>query len=300
MLNCSRHSNIKKIKEYFLSLLFFCVTCFSLFVTVGIVFLLFKESLPFFRAVPLNDFLFGKKWSPLFANGHYGVLPLLSATLVVASVSLVVAIPIGTLLAIYLSEFASHRFRELFKPFLELLGGIPTVVYGYFALTFVTPALQKVFTSLPSLSLLSAGFVMGIMVIPYITSLSEDAMRVVPFGWREASYALGATSFQTACRVVYPAAFSGIFSSYVLAASRVLGETMIVSIAAGLEAKMVFNPMQSGQTMTAYIVQIVGGDVPYDGFAFRAIFAVGLSLFAMTLIFNLLGQWIKRSFRYVN
>ncbi|CUT17836.1 MULTISPECIES: phosphate ABC transporter permease subunit PstC [Candidatus Ichthyocystis] len=292
-------SNFKIIKERIVVLILFCVAFFSILVTVGIVFLLLKESLLFFKVIPVTDFLFGTKWSPLFSNGHYGVLPLLSATLIAVFVSLFFAIPSGTLIAIYLSEFSSPLLREIVKPILELLGGVPTVAYGYFALTFVTPIFQKILPSLPGFNLLSAGLVMGLMIIPYITSLSEDAMRVVPYGWREASYALGATRFQTACRVVYPSAFSGIFSGYILAISRVLGETMIVSIAAGAEARMVFHPFQPGQTMTAYIVQIVAGDVPYEGFAFRTVFVVGLLLFIITLIFNLLGQWIRKRFRCV-
>ena len=265
--------------------------------TAGIVFILLTESFAFFRHVPLRDFLTDTQWTPLFADAHYGILPLLSGTLVSSGIALLVAIPMGTIIAIYLSEFAPFSLREIAKPFLELLGGIPTIVYGYFALLFVTPLLQAIFPALPGFNLLAAGLVMGIMIIPYVSSLSEDAMRAVPMSLREGSYAMGATRFQTAVRVVAPAATSGIAAAYILGVSRAVGETMIVAIAAGMQPNLTWNPTEPAATITAYIVQVALGDLPHGSIGYQTIFAAGLTLAFLTLFFNVLGHFMRKRFR---
>ncbi|HUF80620.1 MAG TPA: phosphate ABC transporter permease subunit PstC, partial [Burkholderiales bacterium] len=223
--------------------------------------------------------------------------PLLAGTLVSSTVALLVAIPLGTIIAIYLSEFAPFAVREAAKPFLEMLGGIPTIVYGYFALLFVTPLLQKIFPGLPGFNLLSAGLVMGIMIIPYVSSVSEDAMRAVPMALREGSYAMGATRFQTAIRVVTPAAFSGIAAAYILGISRAVGETMILAVAAGMQPNLTWNPMEPAATITAYIVQVALGDLPHGSLAYQTIFAAGLTLALVTLFFNVMGHFLRKRFR---
>jgi phosphate transport system permease protein len=243
----------------------------------AIVAILVWESIVFFRTVPLLDFLTDTQWTPLFDDAHFGIMALLSGTLTTTIVALLVAIPLGTILAIYLSEFAPFRVREVAKPFLELLGGIPTIVYGYFALLFVTPLLQRIYPDLPGFNMLSAGLVMGIMIIPYVSSLSEDAMRAVPMNMREASYAMGATRMQTALFVVTPAALSGIASSYILGISRAVGETMVVAIAAGMQPNFTFNPLEPAATITAYIVQVALGDLPHGSIGYQTIFAAGLT-----------------------
>lgn len=266
--------------------------------TVAIIAILVYESLTFFERAPLGEFLTGTDWTIMFEVKRYGILPLVSGTLVTSFVALSVAIPLGTTIAIYLSEFASHRVREVVKPLLELLGGVPTVVYGYFALLFVAPLLQS--TILPELSginMLSAGLVMGIMIIPYISSVSEDAMRAVPMQMREGSYAMGATRMQTALRVVTPAAFSGIVAAYILGISRAVGETMVVAIAAGQQPNFTFDPTQPAATITAYIVQVAMGDLPHGSLEYQSIFAAGLVLMLMTLVFNVLGHVLRRRYR---
>jgi phosphate transport system permease protein len=269
----------------------------SVAVTVAIVFILIKESWLFFQGVPLKDFLTDTQWTPLFDDAHFGILPLLSGTLVSSFVGLLIAIPLGTTIALYLSEFASFRMREIAKPVLELLAAVPTVVYGYFAFLVVTPLLQKIFPNLPGFNLLSAGLVMGIMIIPYVSSLSEDAMRAVPMNLREGSYAMGATRFQTAIKVVTPAAFSGIAASYILAISRAVGETMVVALAAGGQPNLTWSPLDPAATMTAFIVQVSQGDLPHGSIGYQSIFAVGLALFVLTLGFNLIGFWLRRRYR---
>jgi phosphate transport system permease protein len=214
-------------------------------------------------------------------------------------VALLVAIPLGTIIAIYLSEFAGHKTRETLKPVLEMLSGVPTIIYGYFALLFVTPLLQKVFPGLPGFNILSAGLVMGIMIIPYVSSLSEDAMRAVPMSLREGSYAMGATRFQTAVNVVFPAALSGIASAYILGVSRAVGETMILAVAAGMQPNLSFNPMEPAATITSYIVQVALGDLPHGSVGYQTIFAAGLMLMLLTLAFNMLGYWLRRKYREV-
>jgi phosphate transport system permease protein len=265
--------------------------------TIGIVAILLYESLSFFRHVSIIEFLTDTQWTPLFEDAHYGILPLISGTLTTSGIALLVAVPLGTIGAIYLSEFASHKVREICKPLLELLVGVPTVVFGYFALLFVTPLLQKFIPGLPSFNMLGAGIVMGIMIIPYISSVAEDAMRAVPMSMREGSYAMGATRFQTAVRVVAPAATSGIIAAYILGISRAVGETMVVAIAAGQQPTLTFNPMDSAATITAYIVQVAMGDLPHGSVGYQSIFAAGLVLACMTLALNVLGHLVRKKYR---
>jgi phosphate transport system permease protein len=269
----------------------------SIAITVGIVGILLYESAAFFAHVSMKEFLTDTYWTPLFAMPRYGILPLVAGTLVTTAVALAVAIPVGTVVAVYLSEFAPATLREILKPVLELLSAVPTVVYGYFALLFVTPLLQKVYPGLPTFSMLSAGVVMGIMIIPYVSSLSEDAMRAVPMSLREGSYAMGANRTVTSLKVVFPAALSGIAASYVLAISRAIGETMIVAIAAGMQPNLTLNPAEPAETITAYIVQVSLGDLPHGSIGYQSIFAAGIVLFLMTLSFNILGYWLRRRFR---
>jgi phosphate transport system permease protein len=266
-------------------------------ITLGIVGILVIESATFFQHVPLSDFLTDTLWTPLFAVPRYGILPLVAGTLITTIVALTVAVPVGSIIAIYLSEFAPALVRDILKPILELLSAVPTVVYGYFALLFVTPLLKSLIPGLTPSNMLSAGIVMGIMIIPYVSSLSEDAMRAVPMSLREGAYALGANRTITSLRVVFPAAFSGIAASYVLAISRAIGETMIVAIAAGMQPNLTWNPMEQGQTITAYIVQVSLGDLPHGSIGYQSIFAAGLTLFLMTLVFNILGHALRKRFR---
>lgn len=269
----------------------------AIFTTLAIVFVLVSESLPFFENVSLSDFLTDTMWTPLFADARFGVLPLVAGTLVTTAVALCVAIPCGTIIAIYLSEFAPHKLREIVKPMLELLGAVPTVVYGYFALLMVTPFLQTFIPGLPGFNMLSPGLVIGIMIIPYVASVSEDAMRAVPTYIREGSYAMGATRFQTATRVVVPGALSGIAAAYILGISRAVGETMVVAVAAGLQPNLTWNPTEPAATITAFIVQVSLGDLPHDSIGYQSIFAVGLVLMLMTLLFNIAGFALTRRFR---
>ena len=269
---------------------------FSVAITVGIVGVLIYESLKFFGRVSLIDFLTDRQWTPLFADAHYGILPLVAGTLVTTTVALEVALPLGTITVIYLSEYAPYRLRETVKPFLELLTAVPTVVLGYFALLSVTPLLQRLWPTLPGFNMLSAGLVIGVMIIPYISSVSEDAMRAVPMDLREGSYAMGATRLQTALRVVVPSALSGIAAAYVLGVSRAIGETMVVAIAAGMQPTLTLNPMEPAATITAYIVQVSLGDLPYGSIGYQTIFAAGLVLLLMTLVFNIAGHVLRKQF----
>jgi phosphate transport system permease protein len=275
----------------------FLAALVSVFTTVGIVYILVKESVVFFEQVPITRFLTDTQWTPLFDDAHFGIVVLLSGTLTSSAVALAIAIPLGTVIAIYLSEFAPFRLREVAKPFLELLGGVPTIVYGYFALLFVTPLLQRIYPELPGFNLLSAGIVMGIMIIPYVSSISEDAMRAVPMSLREGSYAMGATRLQTALRVVVPAAFSGIASAYILGISRAVGETMILAVAAGMQPNLTFNPLEPAATITAYIVQVALGDLPHGSIGYQTIFAAGLTLMLFTLACNIGGHFLRKRFR---
>lgn len=290
---------IRKIRDRIIETGLLLAGMVAVFTTVAIVVVLIRESLPFFEHVPLKDFLTDTMWTPLFAEARYGIMPLVAGTLVTTMVALAVAIPCGTVIAIYLSEFAPFRVRETVKPCLELLGAVPTVVYGYFALMMVTPFLQKFFPELPGFNMLSAGIVIGIMIIPYVASVSEDAMRAVPNYMREGSYAMGATRFQTAVRVVVPGALSGIAAAYILGISRAVGETMVVAVAAGLQPNLTFDPTESAATITAFIVQVSLGDLPHDSIGYQSIFAAGLVLMLMTLIFNIGGFALTRKFRQV-
>lgn len=289
----------RQIKEKIIEFILFLAAFSSVATTIAILYILIKESVSFFQQVPIVDFLTGTKWTPLFINPQYGILPLLSGTLVSAGVALAVAVPMGTIAAIYLSEFATSKVREIAKPALELLAAIPTVVYGYFALLYVTPFLQNIFPKLPGFNILSAGLVMGLMIIPFVSSISEDAMSAVPVGLREGSYAMGATKIQTAIKVVFPAAISGISSSYILGTSRAVGETMIVAIAAGLRPNLTWNPFEQGATITAYIAQVSLGDLPHGTLAYQTIFAAGLTLVLMTLLLNILGHFLAKKYREI-
>ncbi|GJQ29467.1 MAG: phosphate transport system permease protein [Phycisphaerae bacterium] len=274
---------------------------FSVFITAGIVYVLFSEAIPFFahEEVTLRGFLTDRQWTPLFSDKHFGIMPLVSGTLMTTLIAVCVALPIGTAIAFWLSEFVSPRVREIIKPVLELLSAVPTVVYGYFAITVIAPAMQRLNPDLPLFNMLAAGIVMGLMIVPYVSSLSEDAMRAVPMLLREGSYGMGANRLTTALRVVFPAALSGIAASYILAISRAVGETMIVAIAAGNQPKLTFDPTEGAATITAYIVQVSMGDLPHGSIEYQTIFAAGITLFFMTLAFNLLGAWLKKRYRQV-
>lgn len=297
--NRLRFRRTRHLRERFIELLLMLAALVAVLTTIGIVFVLVSESRVFFRSVPWTDFLGDTQWTPLFSDAHFGIVVLLSGTLTSSAIALGVAIPIGTVIAVYLSEFASDRVREICKPALELLAGVPTIVFGYFALFFITPLLQKLIPGLPGFNLLSAGLVMGLMIVPYISSISEDAMRAVPMSLREASYAMGATRLHTGLHVVIPAAFSGIAAAYTLGISRAVGETMIVAVAAGLQPNLTFDPMQPAATITAYIVQVAKGDLPHGSIGYQTIFAAGLTLFLLTLFFNMLGFWLRRRYREI-
>jgi len=288
---------VRIIRERAIETILFLAALVSVFTTVAIVYILVKESVVFFRQVSIVDFLTDTQWTPLFDDAHFGIMVLLSGTITSSLVALAIAIPLGTVIAIYLSEFAPFKVREVAKPFLELLGGVPTIVYGYFALLFVTPLLQYVYPGLPGFNLLSAGIVMGIMIVPYVSSISEDAMRAVPMSLREGSYAMGATRFQTAIKVVVPSAFSGIASAYILGISRAVGETMILAVAAGMQPNLTFNPLEPAATITAYIVQVALGDLPHGSVGYQTIFAAGLTLMLFTLACNVAGHTLRKRFR---
>ena len=271
----------------------------SILTTIGIIFVLVQQSIGFFREVPIWDFLTGTKWAPLYKPESFGVLPLVTGTLLVAVIAGVVSLGLGIGAAIYLSEYAPELVRKALKPILEVLAGIPTVVYGYFALLLVTPFLRSIVgtENLPVFNALSAGLVMGLMIMPMVTTLSEDAMTAVPRSLRDAAYALGATRFEVATKVVVPAALSGIVASFILAISRAIGETMIVYLAAGGRANLTFNPLESVQAMTAFIVSVALGDTPQGTIEYYTIFAVGLLLFVMTLLMNIVGRYVVQRFR---
>lgn len=278
------------------SALFLCAAG-SVVVTAGIIAVLVVETAAFLREVPISEFLFGTVWTPAFLHKQFGVLPLVSGTLLTSAIAMAVALPAGLLIAVYLSEYAPSRLRRVLKPVLEILAGVPTVVYGYFALLFVTPLLQTVIPGLSSFNALSPGIVMGIMILPLVASLSEDAMRSVPTGLREGAYALGATRMQASLRVVLPAAFSGISAAAILAVSRAIGETMIVAVAAGQQPRLTLDPTVPVQTMTAFIVQMSLGDTAAGTLEYRTIFAVGMLLFVSTFLLNLASNWLRQRFR---
>jgi phosphate transport system permease protein len=289
--------NRRRIVGQVAATVLFVAAAISVLTTVGIVYVLVSESLAFFSRVSIIEFLTDTQWTPVFEDAHFGILPLVSGTVMSSAIALAVAVPFGTILAIYLSEYAGARLREIIKPILELLAGVPTVAFGYFALLLVTPLFQTFIPGLAGFNLLVPGIVMGIMILPYIVSLSEDAMRAVPSSLREGAYALGFTKLQTATRVVIPAAFSGVAAAFILGMSRAVGETMVVAIAAGQQARIAVNPLEGAATITAYIVQISLGDLPHDSLAYLTIFAAGLTLFVITLIFNLVAFWLRQRYR---
>ncbi|MDB9372091.1 phosphate ABC transporter permease subunit PstC [Nodularia sphaerocarpa] len=290
---------VRDLQERVIESILFLAALSSVATTVAILGVLVYESVLFFQQVSLWEFITSTQWTPLFDEKHYGIWPLVSGTLVTTLVALSVAVPLGTIIAIYLSEFAKPLVREIIKPALELLAGIPTVVYGYFAFLFVTPLLQKILPELPGFNMLGAGLVIGIMIIPYVSSLSEDAMRAVPANLREGSYATGATRLQTALRVVLPASISGISAAYILGISRAAGETMVVAIAAGGQPNFTLNPMEPAATMTAYIVSVSLGDLPHGSLEYQTIFAVGLTLVLITLVFNIIGHFLSKRYREI-
>ena len=293
----SRRRGAVRIEGFIVKWVFFACATISILTTAGILFTLIYQATSFFNEISIWEFLTGTRWTPILKPRSYGVLPLVSGTLLVTLIAALVALPTGLMAAIFLSEYAPDKLRRVVKPVLEVLAGIPTVVYGYFALTFVTPLLQTVFEGLIVFNALSAGLVMGVMIIPMVSSLSEDAMVAVPRNLREGAYALGATRYEVSMKIVVPAALSGIIAAFILAISRAIGETMLVTIAAGATPSLSFNPMESVQTMTAYIVQLSLGEAPVGSLEYNTIFAVGLVLFAMTFVMNLLGFWIVRRFR---
>ena len=286
----------RNILERFIEFGLLCSGIFAIFITLAIIYVLVTEAIPFFQHVSLYDFLTDTVWTPNYSIKHYGIMALVSGTLTTTFIALFVAVPLGTITAIYLSEFATHKVRETIKPVLELLVGVPTVVFGYFALMLVTPLLQKIYPDLTTFNMLGPGIVMGIMIVPYIASVAEDAMRAVPMAMREGAYAMGATRFQTAVKVITPAAISGIIAAYILAISRAVGETMIVAIAAGQQPNFTFNPVESAATITSYIVSVALGDLEHGGIGFQSIFAAGLTLLIMTLMFNIIGHAVRKKF----
>jgi phosphate transport system permease protein len=283
--------------EKLIEIVMMCCSFVTVLTTIGIILILMVESIKFFSEVSVVDFVTDRQWTPLFTEKHFGILPLLSGTLLTTTIAIVFAVPLGLIIAVYLNEYASPKFTSIVKPVLEILAAVPTVVYGFFALQFVTPVLQRIIPGLNGFNALSPGLVMGVMIVPYITSLSEDALRAIPRSLREASYGMGATRFQTAFKVMVPAASSGIIVSVILAVSRALGETMIVAIAAGQEPKLTFNPKESVETITTYIVQVSMGDVPQESLEYRTIYAAGLTLFVFTFILNNISLWVRKRFQ---
>lgn len=296
-INRLSEKRLRKAKEKVIEGLLFMCAFSAVATTVAIISILLYEAASFFEHVSIVEFLTNTQWTPLFENPQFGILPLVAGTLVTAGVALAVAVPVGVIVAIYLSEFAPHKVRETVKPFLEMLEGVPTVVYGYFALLFVTPILQIFMPDLPGFNMLGPGIVIGIMIIPYVSSVSEDAMRAVPMSLREGSYAMGATRFQTAVGVVLPAALSGVLAAFILGISRAVGETMVVAVAAGQQPNFTWDPREPAATITAYIVQVALGDLPHGSIGYQSIFAAGLVLVLLTLVFNILGHMLRRRFR---
>jgi phosphate transport system permease protein len=286
-----------KIKEKIIESLLLVCSLITILTTIGIISVLIFQTIGFFNEVSIIDFFTDTEWTPLFDNKKFGIMALMSGTILTTLIAMLVAVPFGLTIAVYLSEYAPKQLREVVKPALEVLAAIPTVVYGYFALVYVTPMMQIVFPAMAGFNALSPGIVMGVMILPLVSSLSEDALYAVPKTLREGSYAMGATKFQTAFRVVLPAALSGIAVSIILAISRAVGETMIVAIAAGQQPRFTFNPFVPIETATTYIVQVSSGDVPQDSIEYRTIFAVGMTLFVMTLILNNVSFWLKKKYQ---
>lgn len=286
-----------RFKEKIIEAILLLCAAISILTTAGILWVLISESSVFFSEVPITDFLFDTEWTPLFADKHFGIMPLVAGTMLTSLIAIVVALPIGLSISIYLNEYAPKGFRKVIKPILEVLAAIPTVVYGFFALMVVTPFLQQIFPQMAGFNALSPGIVMGIMIIPMISSLSEDALYAVPVSLREASYGIGATRFQTSFRVLVPAASSGIIVSVILAISRAVGETMIVAIAAGQQPRLTFNPFVPIETITTYIVQVSLGDVVQGSLEYQTIFAAGMALFVLTFLLNNISFYIKKKFQ---
>lgn len=284
-------------KENIIEFLLKSSAIITILVTVGIIWVLFSQAIHFFFEVSVIDFLTDTEWTPTFADKHYGILPLLLGTLLTTLIACLVAIPIGLIIAVYLSEYAPEKFRRNVKPLLEVLAAVPTVVYGFFALTIVTPFLKGIFPSIEPNNALSAGLVMGVMILPLVSSLSEDSLRSVPKSLREASYGMGATRFQTAFKVILPAASSGVIVSVILAISRAIGETMIVNIAAGVMPSMTFNPLSEVQTITSFMADISKSDVEHGSTAYYALFATGVTLFLFTFLLNIVSFRIKKKFQ---
>ncbi|MFZ5808202.1 MAG: phosphate ABC transporter permease subunit PstC [Chloroflexota bacterium] len=293
------YSHKTKRTEQIVQAVLLVMALVSVLTTLGIILVLFQETVLFFRQVSFAQFFLDTRWTPLFASKRFGIWPLVNGTILVAAGAMFIALPLGLLAALYLSEYASERLRKVLKPMLEVLAGIPTVVYGYFALTFITPILKELFPQTQSFNALSASIAMGFMILPLVASVSEDAFSAVPQSLREAAYGLGATKREVATQVVLPAALSGVAAAFLLAISRAIGETMIVAIAAGQQPKLTLSPLQSIETMTAYIVQVSLGDTPHQSIAYQTIFAVGMLLFLMTLVMNVASHFIIRRFREV-
>ncbi|NPB03096.1 MAG: phosphate ABC transporter permease subunit PstC [Thermotogae bacterium] len=285
---------LRRFNEILFQVILLIATSITVFTTVGIVAVLLYQSALFFKEVSLKEFLTDTQWTPLFTEKHFGILPLLAGTFLTSTIAMAVALPMGLIIAVFLSEYASSKVRGIVKPILEILTAVPTVVYGYFALLFVTPLLKKVIPSIAGFNALSPGIVMGIMILPIVASLSEDALRAVPNSLREAAYALGADRFTTALKVVIPTAFSGIMAAFILGISRAIGETMIVTIAAGQRPVLTLNPLVPIETITAYIVQVSLGDVPTGTLEYHTIFAAGLALFVITFVFNVVSYLLKK------
>lgn len=286
-----------KLKEKIIESLLFFSAAVTILTTAGIIWILGVQAVDFFKEVSIVDFFTDTQWTPLFAEKHFGILPLVSGTLLTTLVAVAVALPIGLIIAIYLNEYAHKSFRKSIKPLLEILAAVPTVVYGYFALMVVTPFLQKIIPDMSAFNALSSGIVMGIMILPLISSLSEDALYAVPRSLREASYGMGSTRLQTAFRVMLPAASSGIIVSVILAISRAVGETMIVAIAAGQQPRLTFNPLVPIETITTYIVQVSSGDVAHGTLEYKTIFAAGITLFVFTFLLNNISYWLKKKYQ---
>ncbi len=294
-----KKNNILKFKEALIERLLLCCSLLSVLTTAGIIWVLLSESIGFFKQVSIIDFLTDTQWTPMFTNKHFGILSLLCGTLVTTLIAIAVAVPLGLVSAIYLSEYATDKMRHMIKPLLEILAAVPTVVYGYFALLFVTPLLKTFIPGVSGFNALSAGLVMGIMIIPLVSSLSEDAMHAVPMGLREGAYALGSRKIQVAFKIVFPAALSGITAAIILAVSRAIGETMIVAIAAGQQPRFTMNPLVPIETITAYIVQISLGDTPHGTLEYSTIFVCGMTLFVITFVLNVISFKLKRRFQEI-
>lgn len=290
-------NRMPRIKEKIIETGLALAAVVTVLTTIGIIWVLFSQTIDFFSEVSIVDFLTDTQWTPLFADKHFGILPLVAGTFLTTTIAIIVALPIGLTIAVYLNEYAPKSFRKIVKPLLEILAAVPTVVYGFFALSVVTPFLQNIIPGMAGFNALSAGIVMGIMIIPLITSLSEDALFAVPKSLREASYGMGSTRLQTAFKVMVPAASSGIIVSVILGISRAVGETMIVAIAAGQQPRLTLNPLVPIETITTYIVQVSTGDVAHGSLEYRTIFAAGMALFVFTFILNNISYWVKKKFQ---